>query len=118
MPLRGTFLYEFYKAGEIYLSDGGARPRANASAHRLDEFPAGAAFYDFSGKWAVENEGISPDVNVEYSAADVIKGHDPQPERAVAEAMKLLEQNPVKRVPRPAPIDRTSRKYLGEKNAL
>jgi tricorn protease len=68
------------------------------------------AFYDLSGKWAVENEGIAPDVEVEYSAADVIKGHDPQLERAVAEAMKQLEQNPVKRVPRPAPIDRTSKK--------
>jgi len=68
------------------------------------------AFYDLSGKWAVENEGIKPDVEVEYTAADVIKGHDPQLERAVAEAMKLLEQNPVKRVPRPAPIDRTSKK--------
>ena len=76
----------FIRRGEIYLSDGGARPRADASAHRLDEFPAGAALYHLFGKWAVENEGISPDVNVEYSAADVIKGHDPQPERAVAEA--------------------------------
>ena len=68
------------------------------------------AFYDLSGKWAVENEGIAPDIEVEYTAADVIKGHDPQLERAVAEAMKQLAQNPVKRVPRPAPIDRTSKK--------
>jgi tricorn protease len=68
------------------------------------------AFYDLNGKWAVENEGIVPDVEVEYSAADVNKGHDPQLERAVQEAMKLLEQNPVHRVPRPAPIDRASRK--------
>ncbi len=70
----------------------------------------GLAFYDLSGKWAIENEGITPDVEVEYTAADVIKGHDPQLERAVAEAMKLLQQNPVKRVPRPAPIDRTTKK--------
>ena len=70
----------------------------------------GLAFYDLSGKWAIENEGIAPDVEVEYTAADVIKGHDPQLERAVAEAMKLLQQNPVKRVPRPAPIDRTTKK--------
>ncbi len=68
------------------------------------------AFYDLSGKWAVENEGIAPDIEVENTAADVIKGHDPQLERAVAEAMKLLEQNPQKHVPRPAPIDRTSKK--------
>jgi tricorn protease len=67
------------------------------------------AFYDMSGKWAVENEGVPPDVEVEYTPAEVIKGHDPQLERAVQEAMKLLETNAVKRVPRPAPIDRTSK---------
>ena len=67
------------------------------------------AFYDLSGKWAVENEGVPPDIEVEYTPADVIKGHDPQLERAVQEAMKLLEENPVKRVPRPAPIDRISK---------
>jgi tricorn protease len=70
----------------------------------------GLAFYDLSGKWAVENEGITPEIDVEYSAAEVIKGHDPQLERAVAEAMKLLDRSPVKRVPRPVPIDRTSKK--------
>lgn len=67
------------------------------------------AFYDLSGKWAVENEGIAPDIEVEYTPAAVIKGIDPQLERAVQEGMKLLEQNPVKRVPRPAPIDRVSK---------
>ena len=67
------------------------------------------AFYDLEGKWAVENEGVPPDIEVEYTPADVNKGHDPQLERAVQEAMKLLEQNPVRRVPRPAPIDRVSR---------
>ena len=67
------------------------------------------AFYDLSGRWAVENEGVSPDIEVEYTPAAVINGHDPQLERAVQEAMKLLEQNPVRRVPRPAPIDRVSK---------
>lgn len=66
------------------------------------------AFYDISGRWAVENEGVAPDIEVEYTPAEVLKGHDPQLERAVQEAMKLLEQNPVKRVPRPAPINRVS----------
>jgi tricorn protease len=68
----------------------------------------GLAFYDLNGKWAVENEGVTPDIEVEYSAAEVIKGRDPQLERAVREALKLLEQNPFKRVPRPAPINRAS----------
>jgi tricorn protease len=70
----------------------------------------GLAFYDMNGKWSVENEGITPDIEVEYSAAEVMKGRDPQLERAVQEALKLLEQNPVKRVPRPAPIDRASKR--------
>lgn len=67
------------------------------------------AFYDLSGKWAVENEGIPPDIEVDYTPSAVINGHDPQLERAVQEAMKLLEQNPVRKVPRPAPIDRVSK---------
>ena len=67
------------------------------------------AFYNLKGEWDVENIGISPDIEVEYTPADVIKGHDPQLERAVKEALRLLEQNPVKRVPRPAPIDRVSK---------
>jgi len=66
------------------------------------------AFYDLAGKWSVENEGVPPDIEVEYTPAEVNKGHDPQLERAVQEAMRLLEQNPVRRVPRPAPIDRVS----------
>jgi tricorn protease len=68
------------------------------------------AFYDLSGKWAVENEGVPPDIEVEYTPAEVIKGKDPQLERAVQEALKLLEQGPARRVPRPAPIDRVSKK--------
>ena len=74
------------------------------------------AFYDLSGKWAVENEGIAPDVEVEYTPTEVNKGHDPQLERAVAEAMKLLKQSPVPHVARPAPIDRTSKKAAGRSN--
>jgi len=68
------------------------------------------AFYNLSGAWDVENVGVAPDIEVEYTAADVLKGHDPQLERAVAEAMRLLEKNPVPRVPRPAPIDRVTKK--------
>ena len=65
------------------------------------------AFYDNNGRWAIENEGVAPDIEVEITPADAAAGRDPQLERAVQEAMKLLEKTPVKRVPRPAPIDRT-----------
>jgi len=67
------------------------------------------AFYDLEGKWAVENEGVVPDIEVKQTPAEVIKGHDPQLERAVEEAIKLLEKNPVQRMPKPASIDRTSK---------
>src|SRR5438552_12995580 len=67
------------------------------------------AFYDLNGRWAIENEGVAPDIEVENTPSEVIRGHDPQLERAVQEAMKSLQQNPVKRVPRPAPIDRVSK---------
>jgi tricorn protease len=67
------------------------------------------AFYNLKGEWDVENIGVAPDIEVEYTPAEVIKGRDPQLERAVKEALKLLEQNPAPRVPRPAPIDRVSK---------
>ncbi len=67
------------------------------------------AFYNLKGEWAVENEGVAPDIQVEYTPAEVNKGRDPQLERAVQEALKLLEQNPMRRIPRPAPIDRVSK---------
>jgi len=68
------------------------------------------AFYDIDGNWDVENVGVAPDIEVEQTPALVIQGHDPQLERAVEEALRLLEQNPVKRTPRPSPIDRTTKK--------
>jgi len=63
-------------------------------------------FYDPSGKWAVENEGVSPDIEVEQTPALQIAGHDPQLERAVAEAMKLLREHPVELKPTPPGPDR------------
>jgi tricorn protease len=55
-------------------------------------------FFTRDGKWAVENEGVAPDIDVENWPKDVIAGRDPQLERAVAEALKLLEANPVDRM--------------------
>jgi len=60
-------------------------------------------FYDTDGKWAVEGVGISPDIAVEQTPADVIKGRDPQLERAVQEALNLLKTQGVELKPEPAP---------------
>ena len=55
-------------------------------------------FFSVDGRFAVENEGVKPDIAVENFPKDVINGRDPQLERAVEEAMRLLRANPVKRM--------------------
>ena len=47
-------------------------------------------FFSRDNKFAVENEGVAPDIDVENFPKDVIAGRDPQLERAVQEALKLL----------------------------
>jgi tricorn protease len=54
-------------------------------------------FFGRDGKWHVENEGVAPDIDVENWPKDVIAGHDPQLERAVQEAMRMLKEHPVDR---------------------
>lgn len=60
-------------------------------------------FYDVDGEWAVEAEGVAPDIEVRQTPADVIAGRDPQLERAVQEALRLLETQAVELRPEPAP---------------
>ncbi|MEZ5426071.1 MAG: PDZ domain-containing protein [Pyrinomonadaceae bacterium] len=67
------------------------------------------AFYNLEGKWDVENIGVPPDIQVENTPTRAESGRDAQLERAVAEGLKLLEKNPVRRLPRPASIDRVSK---------
>src|SRR5947207_5732339 len=60
-------------------------------------------FFSKEGKWAVENEGTGPDIDVENWPKDVIDGHDVQLEKAVAEAMKQLKEHPVQRMMKEPP---------------
>jgi tricorn protease len=62
-------------------------------------------FYDVNGQWAVEGVGISPDIEVQQMPADVMKGRDPQLEKAVDEALKLLKTQAVEmKAEPPAPV--------------
>ena len=54
-----------------------------------------AAIYGLHGEWEVENQGITPDIEVENDPASVAAGHDPQLERAVAVTMEALKNHPV-----------------------
>jgi tricorn protease len=67
-------------------------------------------FYDLDGEWAVENEGVPPDIRVEQTPREVIAGGDPQLERAVREALRLLEARDwPELLPQPAPPVRAER---------
>ncbi|WP_298902967.1 S41 family peptidase [uncultured Psychroserpens sp.] len=72
-------------------------------------------FYDINGNWAVEGEGIAPDIEVIQDPKLVLQGKDPQLERAVQEAMRLLKNNEFELMPEPkAPI--RSKRPKGYKN--
>ncbi|MEQ8329210.1 MAG: PDZ domain-containing protein [Longimicrobiales bacterium] len=52
-------------------------------------------FLDADGNWAVEAEGVAPDIEVRNDPAPVRAGGDPQLEAAVAEALRLLRTQAV-----------------------
>ncbi|MGC9344836.1 MAG: PDZ domain-containing protein, partial [Bacteroidales bacterium] len=54
--------------------------------------PDNAIFDPVKGEWIGENKGIPPDIFVRQDAKSLEEGKDPQLERAVKEALKLLEE--------------------------
>ncbi|MDO1500769.1 PDZ domain-containing protein [Winogradskyella maritima] len=62
-------------------------------------------FFDVNGEWAVEAEGVAPDIEVIQEPRFTSKGQDPQLERAVKEALRLLKTEEFIMKPEPkAPI--------------
>jgi len=59
------------------------------------------AFWNPEGEWDVENIGVSPDIEVEMTPAEVIAGRDPQLEKAVEVVLEAIKKQPFKRPPRP-----------------
>jgi tricorn protease len=57
--------------------------------------------YDLAGRWIIENEGVSPDIEVVDDPAEFAKGRDPQLEKAIEEVMNALAKNPPTRVQKP-----------------
>lgn len=62
------------------------------------------AFWTEDEGYAVENEGVPPDIEVEQWPAQVIDGHDPQLEKAIEVALRKLEENPPPETPEPPPF--------------
>lgn len=66
-------------------------------------------FFDTDAEWAVEGEGIAPDIEVIQDPKAVLDGRDPQLERAVEEAMRLLKTEEFTLPKEPAPPVRWKR---------
>ncbi len=66
-------------------------------------------FYDVDGEWAVEAEGVAPDIEVIQSPKALAAGDDPQLKRAVEEAMQMLKTQEFIMKPEPAPPVRWKR---------
>jgi len=60
-------------------------------------------FFNLQGEWDVENKGIDPDVDVDITPQDVAAGRDPQLERGIQEALRILKAAPVKLLKEPSP---------------
>jgi len=52
------------------------------------------AFMNLKGEWDVENHGVDPDIKVDNRPDLVIKGRDPQLEKAIEVIMKKIEEEP------------------------
>lgn len=66
-------------------------------------------FYDANGEWAVEGEGISPDIEVIQEPRLLLKGKDPQLDAAIAEVLRRLETEKVDLKPEPPAPNRWKR---------
>ncbi|MBN1876978.1 MAG: PD40 domain-containing protein [Anaerolineae bacterium] len=64
------------------------------------------AIFSPDNEWEVENEGVTPDIEVEMTPKLAIEGRDPQIEKAVEIVLQELKQNPLPPVKRPAPAQR------------
>jgi tricorn protease len=75
--------------GNIPLMDGGYITRPEFSLSSLDS------------KWLIENRGVQPDVVVDNPPDLVLKGQDPQLEKAIEMLMEQIKANPKKLPARP-----------------
>ncbi len=66
-------------------------------------------FFDVNGEWAVEGEGVAPDIEVIQEPKLVLEGKDPQLDAAIKEVLRKLESERVELKPEPAPPIRSRR---------
>ena len=100
-----SYFFKYYKLGPLIgeRTWGGVRgirgmfPLMDGGYISRPEF----ARYDLNSQWVVENHGVQPDMVVENRPDLVIKGQDPQLEKAIEVVMKQIQENPQRLPPRP-----------------
>ncbi len=65
------------------------------------------AFYETDGSWGIAGPGVAPDLEVIAAPALILEGGDPQLDRAIAEVLKALREQPPAKPARPAYPDRS-----------
>ncbi|MFO7532396.1 MAG: hypothetical protein R6W93_08020, partial [Candidatus Limnocylindrales bacterium] len=50
--------------------------------------------YSPDGEWVVENEGVTPDIEVELEPADMARGIDAQLEKGIEVLLERIERDP------------------------
>jgi tricorn protease len=57
--------------------------------------------YGLNSDWVIENHGVAPDIEVDNTPDLVMKGQDPQLEKAIEVVMKAIQEHPKHLPPRP-----------------
>jgi tricorn protease len=100
-----SYMFKYYKLGPLIgeRTWGGVRgirgliPLMDGGYITRPEF----ARYNLQSQWVVENHGVEPDIVVENRPDLVVKGQDPQLEKAIEVIMKEIKEKPMNLPPRP-----------------
>jgi len=100
-----SYFFKYYKLGPLIgeRTWGGVRgirgmtPLMDGGYITRPEF----SLYSNDSKWLIENRGVQPDVVVDNPPDMVVKGRDPQLEKAVEMLMEQIKANPKKLPARP-----------------
>ena len=100
-----TYYFKYYKLGPVIgmRTWGGVRgirgniPLMDGGYITRPEF----AVYGLDSQWVIENRGVEPDIIVQNTPDQVMKGSDPQLEKAIELVMKEIQEHPRKLPPRP-----------------
>ncbi len=100
-----SYFFKYYKLGPLIgeRTWGGVRgirgqfPLLDGGFITRPEF----ARYSLDSKWVIENRGVQPDIVVDNRPDLVVKGQDPQLEKAIELVMQAIGPTPTKLPPRP-----------------